>query len=214
METNRPPSLSPLLLCALLALPAAPLWAVPVYQMPAPKAQPQFDAQRQHCQATVRAKLQTSKGQEVDFGRVRVPDTSAPDWLEADGSSWSEHLAATLQGAGKDKLDAQFSDCRLADSEVSKAAHLNEAIDWTQLAQDVDDWLEFSQRQGVPDEDGLPQPPDARERLRLGGANEIHDNQAPGQQAGVTSAVPEPSTWMLLLGGLGYLALRLRRRAG
>lgn len=209
MKTIRALTPSPLLLCALLALHAAPSSAVPVYQQtPVPKPPSAAEAQqRQHCMDTVRAQLQTADGQHMDIGRVRQPD-NAPDWMQADDSSWSQHLQWMLHGAGKPQLDGLFNACHLADSETAKGAHLNDGVDPIALQQKIDEWLELNR---VRKDDEQP-PLDEWQRVHL--ALQESSAAAPaGAPMGRTSPVPEASTWAMLLGGLGLLVLRARRRA-
>jgi hypothetical protein len=216
MKPIRALTLSPLLLCTLLALPAAPLWAVPVYTQAAapPPPSPAETRLRQRCMETVRATLQTADGQEMEIGRMRQPD-HRPDWHDAD-NAWSAHLQLVLHGAGGPDLDALFNACHLADSETAKGAHLNDGAEPAELQHKIDEWLEFNRARSEDDQHQLTD----LERLRLiqQAGDAVPGNGATsaiGVGAGAsTSPVPEASGWAMLAGGLGLLAaLAARRRA-
>ena len=253
MKTIRSNPLSPLLLWMLLALPAAPLWAVPTFvQAPAAKADQRAEAQRQRCELTQRVEMETRDGSRMQVGRARLPQLHA-GWLEAQGEPWSPHARTVLQGEGSNGLDTMLGNCRLADGEVDKEARINDGVEVADLLKQIDEWLDLNRHA----DDEEPHQPDSTPTLQLSISDSDHqlhaylglgpdghdlglvsgdeqflllDDQpgsagpahppryggapaAPqGASAGLTSAVPEPAGYALLLGGLGLLAL-LRRRA-
>jgi hypothetical protein len=262
MKTIRRNALPPLLLGLALALPAAPLWAVPAYTAPPPdKARPDSEAQaRQHCMLTVRAQLRTRDGEQMDIGKVRLPD-QAPDWQDGDAASWSQHAYAALHGSGKSGFDTLLGECRLADSDREKEERINDGVDLTELLNKIDEWLDLNRHPGEEDQ---PAPEDPHQlHLVVGADQQLHallgqieagaglgavshgpsllppeyrdqDDQGrhgqsggqpgglahqgrmapPGpsqpERDGLTSAVPEPSVYAMLLGGLAVIALRRR----
>lgn len=144
-------NLSPLLMSILLALPAAPLWAVPVLNQQPAKARP-APPPRSHCLGTVRAELQTRDGERMDIGRVRAT-VLPPAWHDAAGTL-PEYVRTVLHGNQED-LDTLLSSCRMADGETDKEARINDGVDVSQLLQQIDGWLELNRPQETEDEQAL-----------------------------------------------------------